>query len=476
MATTTPVVITSQAAFTDAFDGEQLGTSQGRWRYDTGGTSATGRTGPGTNNTLSFMHTEVSNIPDTETLEDAEERGVAAFAAVPDQAGRTLHMRLCIQGDFHNGVEGLEIQQRATDADAWEDVFHVHGWDYSNNWDAGDIITDDTGFTTTPVPTVTASTGAGSGAVLSSITVGADGRINSLTWASGGSDYALGDVLLITQAGPNGDSVGSFSIADGNWIVGGVLQDITSIFIAGGVERTAAADGGWIDFEIPIPDTATQVRLHPRYFDGGGATYRHDVALRSFFWEWPDTDHAVDGGDIGVGVAVSQAQGTKTTQGAGDGGDINVAVAVSQAQGTKRTGQGAGGGDINVAVAVSQATGTLIQAQGNPYMYAPRTWMLGDAGQVGRLQQLANDYQYLRFVLAAFIPDLGSPPDSVAALAGDFSYADGWKVALSDTVTWTFKPLDSADGDLVLIRKADVAFADLDETTADSIVNLNSRV
>ena len=448
MATTTPVVIDSEAAFTDAFTGEQLGTSQGRWRYDTGGSSATGRTGPGTNNRLTFMHTEVSNIPDTETLEDAEGRGVAAFATVPDQADRTLHMRLCIQGDFHNGVEGLEIQQRATDADAWEDVFHVHGWDYSNTWDTGDIITDETGFTTTPVPTVTSSTGIGSGAVLSSIAVGADGSINDLTWASGGSDYAIGDVLLITQAGPNGDSVGLLSLVDNNWIRGGVLQDITGTFVAGGVERPAAADGGWIDFEIPIPDTATQVRIHPRYFDGGGATYRHDVALRSFFWEWPDTDHAIDGGDIGV------------------------AVAVSQAQGTKRTGQDAGGGDINVAIAVSQATGTLIQAQGNPYTYAPRTWMLGDAGQVGRLQQLADDYQYLRFVLAAFIPDLDRPPDSLADLVGPFSFTEGWKVALDDSTTWTFKPLDDSDGDLILVRKADVDFADLDETTADRVIDL----
>ena len=373
MATTTPVVITSARAFTDAFDGEQLGTSQGRWRYDTGGTSATGNTGPGNNNVLSFMHTEVSNIPDTETLEDAEERGVAAFVTVPDQVDRTLHMRLCIQGDFHNGIEGLEIQQRATDADAWANVFHVHGWDYSNTWDAGDIITDDTGFTTTPVPTVTTSTGIGSGAVLSSITVGADGRINSLTWASGGSDYAVGDVLLITQAGPNGDSVGSFSIADGNWIVGGVLQDITGVFIAGGVERTAAADGGWIDFEIPIPDTAAQVRIHPRYFDGGGPTYRHDVALRSFFWEWPDvTDHAVDAGSIDIQVALPEPSvDHNQTHEITASGSIAIAVALPAPSVTHTprpaTDHSVDGGSIDIGIALPQPAVTHTTLSGTDY-------------------------------------------------------------------------------------------------------------
>ena len=216
MAETTPVVINSQADFTDAFTGEDLGTSQGRWRYDSGGSSATTRTGPGTNNTLSFIHTEVSNIPNTETLEDAEGRGVADFATVPNQAGRTLHMRLCLQGDFNDGVEGLEIQHRASNSDTWAQAGFVHGWTYSNNYDTGETVTD----------------------------------FNS-------------------------------------------------------VSQTFVANGGWVDFEITIPDAATQVRLQPRYFDGGGATYRHDIALRQFHWSWPDAPASVD-------VSITKSSGNPT--------------------------------------------------------------------------------------------------------------------------------------------------------------------
>ena len=53
-----------------------------------------------------------------------------------------------------------------------------------------------------------------------------------------------------------------------------------------GQTLVCAEDGGWVDFEIDIPDTATQVRLQPRYIDGGGNTYEHDISLRSFFWEY----------------------------------------------------------------------------------------------------------------------------------------------------------------------------------------------
>ena len=54
-----------------------------------------------------------------------------------------------------------------------------------------------------------------------------------------------------------------------------------------GVSRTIAATGGWIDFEVDIPDTAIEVRLAPKYiFRSGQNTYTHDIAMRSLQWEW----------------------------------------------------------------------------------------------------------------------------------------------------------------------------------------------
>ena len=53
-------IFDSQADFQSYFTGETIGTTAGRWRFDSGGSTPTGTTGPGTNNTLEFMHTETS--------------------------------------------------------------------------------------------------------------------------------------------------------------------------------------------------------------------------------------------------------------------------------------------------------------------------------------------------------------------------------------------------------------------------------
>ena len=196
MAQTPIVEIDSQTIFEDAFDDEVIGLSTGDWRFDIDGSSQTTNTGPGTNNTLSYMHTETSSLGDIPT---AEMNGAANFADVPDEISRTLHLRLCIQGLFGDGMEGMQIQHRVLETDAWTEAAFFHGWAYGNNYSEDDTITDENG-----------------------------------------------------------------------------------------VDQICAADGGWIDFEATIPDSALQVRVQPRYIDGGGGAHRHDVGLRSFFWEWPD--------------------------------------------------------------------------------------------------------------------------------------------------------------------------------------------
>ena len=173
----------------------QTGTSGGRWRFDPGGSTQTSSTGPGTNNGLDFVHTETSGG----SLTGAEAAGLAEFATVPAETGRMLHLRLCIQGAFGDGTEGLEIQQRASADDAWAMVTLITGWLYSDSRIAGDTV----------------------------------------------ADFA-------------------------------------------GEDQTVAASGGWVDFTVAIPDTAAQVRLQPRYIQGEGSTWEHDIALRSFQWEYDD--------------------------------------------------------------------------------------------------------------------------------------------------------------------------------------------
>ena len=53
----------------------------------------------------------------------------------------------------------------------------------------------------------------------------------------------------------------------------------------GGTTLTCVADGGWVDFTISIPNTATQVRLNPEY---GSAAVNNDIALRQFSWAGSD--------------------------------------------------------------------------------------------------------------------------------------------------------------------------------------------
>ena len=230
MAQTATVRIDSEDIFTDAFSGEMVGTSGGQWRFDSGGSSASSRTGPGTNNTDAFMHTETSNISGQGL---AESNGIADFVLVPDGINRMLNVRLCIQGDFGDGIEGLDIQHRPGSG-PWIDAVHIPGWDYSNTYVEADDITNE----------------------------------------------------------------------DGTVLV-------------------CVADGGWIDFQIPIPDSATQVRLQPRYIFGGGDTWRHDVALRSFYWTYDDPQ-AQD-----VAISFSGRAGSPTADFAFDSQLVQVAISFS---------------------------------------------------------------------------------------------------------------------------------------------------
>ena len=221
MAETTLIQIDAEADFTDAFTDEQLGTSAGLWRFDDGGSTVTSNTGPGSNNVSPFMHTETSA---TTTLATAEVNGIATFADVPDGVSRVLNIRLCIQGNFGDGLEGMEIQQRASDSDTWAIAGDlISGWDFSNSYTVGNTITNE-----------------------------------------------------------NGDDL------------------------------VCAETGGWIDFQIDIPDSATQVRLQPRYIDSEAQRFRHDIGFRSFFWEFfqgagnqAPTADAGDDQSVAAGVEVT---------------------------------------------------------------------------------------------------------------------------------------------------------------------------
>ena len=168
----------------------------GSWVFTATGSTPTAGTGPGTNNVLAFVHTETS---DSDDLTNMASNANARIRSTPAGRGRILHLRLCLQGTFRDPSEGLWVQQRAAQGDAWQDLTLMRGWAYADNYTTGQTIDD-----------------------------------------------------------------------------------------FGGRERTVAADGGWVDFAVPIPDGAGQVRLHPIYAGAdSGSTDTHDVALQHLYWEIP---------------------------------------------------------------------------------------------------------------------------------------------------------------------------------------------
>ena len=201
----------SLAAFDDVFDRTLAGSSNGGWIFRGGGSTLSNNTGPHTSNLLPFVSTETSG---SSVLVFAE-NGIATMQADDIPAGfhRMLRLRLCIQGTFGDGAEGLRVQTRSDrDIDDWSTVrpgfeaedITVRGWLYRN--------------------------------------------------------YAVGDHIVALD----------------------------------GTERpeTVAAGGGWVDFDIPVPDDATQVRLYPRYILGDDDTYTHDVALAQYSWLYDAVESA----------------------------------------------------------------------------------------------------------------------------------------------------------------------------------------
>ena len=83
-------------------------------------------------------------------------------------------------------------------------------------------------FVATPVPLVTTS-GAGVNALVATITVDATtGDITAVTWAAGGTGYAVGDTITFTQ----GDVEGTYTLLAGDETAG-VLQALAAVTIAG---------------------------------------------------------------------------------------------------------------------------------------------------------------------------------------------------------------------------------------------------
>ena len=145
---TAPVQMSNLAAFTGAFTGETTGTTGGRWRADTGGSVITGNTGPGTNNTLPFVHTETSTPG---TVSQLETNGLAEIATIPSGTNRQLRLRVCLQTDSSSFslADGLAVETTTDSGSTWTELDKLGFWLYRDDRTTGDTFDNDNGTTLT---------------------------------------------------------------------------------------------------------------------------------------------------------------------------------------------------------------------------------------------------------------------------------------------------------------------------------------
>lgn len=137
--------------FTDAFQAN-TGSSGGRWRLSSGGSTPSSRTGPGVNSAGPYVHTETSATSGTFSTA-VRNNSTAMLQALGAGAGRAITLRVAIYGSFaeaDQANEGLEVQTRVGDG-AWETQRLIRGAPYGSNIEEGDEITDAAGVQYTVV-------------------------------------------------------------------------------------------------------------------------------------------------------------------------------------------------------------------------------------------------------------------------------------------------------------------------------------
>ena len=126
------------------------GGNSGEWENDSGGTSSSADTGPGTNSGGPYVVSDssggsLSAIPENSVL--------AVLPAVMSSwtgDGRVLGLRLAIAGAaWTDSGEGFEIQGRASASDSWSRRAILYGWDYQGSPNNGDTVIDNNGATQT---------------------------------------------------------------------------------------------------------------------------------------------------------------------------------------------------------------------------------------------------------------------------------------------------------------------------------------
>ena len=141
------------------FSRVQTGTNDGVWQRDTGGSTGSGGTGPGTNSTGAYVYSEMSG---NGSLSQKKNNSHLTFNDSAADIGtwlggqnRKVEFEICAQSGGPNSgtsmpngfaasaTSGVSVDGLRTGggADEWERIAFINGWPYSISTVAGDTIT-----------------------------------------------------------------------------------------------------------------------------------------------------------------------------------------------------------------------------------------------------------------------------------------------------------------------------------------------
>ena len=272
------ITFSSLADWQTHFSAPTGGTNRGYWQHDSGRSTSSGSTGPGTNNsnTFQFAHTETSGLQAGDD-QLAMDNGVAEFVTVPAGTDRSVRLRVCLQGVFDDGEEGFSIESRPTGG-TWTRQELIYGWAYSNARVDGGTFVDYDGET-------------------QDVVVDGGWIDRDIAIPDGHTEVRIAPTYLLVSLALRHD----MALRSFEWFVGGAPPEST------GADHAVDAGAASWAFALPQPSvTRTAPGPQDHAVDAGAASWAFALPEPGVTRTAPITqDHAVDAGAASWAFAVA---------------------------------------------------------------------------------------------------------------------------------------------------------------------------
>ena len=272
------ITFSSLADWQTHFSAPTGGTNRGYWQHDSGRSTSSGSTGPGTNNsnTFQFAYTETSGLQAGDD-QLAMDNGVAEFVTVPAGTDRSVRLRVCLQGVFDDGEEGFSIESRPTGG-TWTRQELIYGWAYSNARVDGGTFVDYDGET-------------------QDVVVDGGWIDRDIAIPDGHTEVRIAPTYLLVSLALRHD----MALRSFEWFVGGAPPEST------GADHAVDAGAASWAFALPQPSvTRTAPGPQDHAVDAGAASWAFALPEPAVTRTAPITqDHAVDAGAASWAFAVA---------------------------------------------------------------------------------------------------------------------------------------------------------------------------